>query len=82
MTAKPRKASRTLKLANVLMGIGGFFALVPELVSDPVVMAFLNEFLSPTARRVLAVLTVVVGYLVRYLRMTTTQPIERRRNRR
>ena len=64
-----------MKLGNVLRWIGGVLALVPELVSDPAVVLFMSELLSPWTRRVIAAATFVLGFYVRHLRKTTLAPL-------
>jgi hypothetical protein len=62
-------------LGNVLRWVGGVLALVPELVSDPAMVLFMSEMLSPWTRRAIAAATFVLGFYVRHLRKNTSAPI-------
>ena len=75
VTPIPAKESRTLTLANIVASIGAALALLPELVSDPLVVAFLNDTMSPSARRIFGVVMFAVGFYLRHLRKDTSAPI-------
>jgi hypothetical protein len=72
---KPAWTSKTLWLADSLSYVGGALALLPELVADPLVVAWMNETMSPGARRTVAIVALGIGLILRRLRKGTTSPI-------
>lgn len=76
VTPIPAKDSRTILTGNILAWLGSVVALLPELLTDPVVAAFVNDFMSPWARRLVGVLVVAIGLWMKFLRNRTAAPIE------
>lgn len=75
VTPIPARQSRTLWLANAVSVLGGALALLPELASDPLVVAFLDDTMSPGARRTFGLAMFVIGFYLRHLRKDTNAPI-------
>lgn len=71
----PAKSSRTLWLANIISALGGALALLPELAADPLVVSFLDDTMSPGARRSFGFAMFVIGFYLRHLRKDTAAPI-------
>lgn len=75
VTPIPASRSRTMWLGNLLATIGGVLAMLPELASDPSVVAYMDEFMSPSARRSVGIAVFVLGFVLRHLRKNTSAPI-------
>ena len=75
VTPIPARSSRLIWLGDVMSALGGILALIPELVTDPLVVAWMNEAMSPGARRTVGVVVLVTGYVIRRLRKDTVAPI-------
>lgn len=74
MIPKPARESRTLRLSNILMGLGSLLLILPDVASDPAI-APLIEALPHRYRAGVGAILALVGWYVRYLRMTTSAPI-------
>lgn len=75
VTPIPAKQSRTLWFANIVSTLGAALALLPELASDPLVVAFLDDTMSPGARRTFGLVMFAIGFYLRHLRKDTNAPI-------
>ena len=56
------RSSRTIWLAGIMSALGGILAVVPELATDPLFIAWMNETISPGARRTVGVIVLAIGY--------------------
>lgn len=75
VTPIPASRSRTMWLGNLLATVGGILALLPELASDPLVIAYMSEVMSPGARRTVGIAVFALGFILRHLRKDTSAPI-------
>lgn len=75
VTPVSARSSRLIWLGDIMSTLGGILTLIPELATDPLVVTWMNDTMSPGARRTVGIIAIVTGYVIRRLRKSTTAPI-------
>jgi hypothetical protein len=75
VTPIPARSSRMIWLGDIMAAVGGIVTIIPELATDPAVIAWMNETMSAGARRTVGIVVLVIGYVIRRLRKATGAPI-------